>query len=704
LLTSPGPWSSQGSARGRLPRRRARWRWGYLGRIETDPYDEALRATDWWGRSPLYGVIGAALALVVLVLAGCSADVGETQATESAVRAPTERSLTGVSFASDVQPVVEEVCARCHTGDGPGAVHVAMDTAGEIAANAFDIGTVVSVGEMPPWPASDLGPAYERDWSLDEDQIDAIVRWSAVDGPLDVDPAMAIVPVHGPIALEDFDAELRPAKGYDGTAFQPDEYRCYVYDPGLSAEAFVEAYEFVPDQTEVVHHAIGYLIPGSRMDRANELSAQDSQDGWSCFGGSGLGVNDIFLGWAPGQTATEFEVGSGLHMGAGDFMVLQVHYHFEVDAPPDQSALRLRWVDDATDVEEIVVGQYFAPAEIPCSEQEEGPLCDREAAMARALDRYGAQGVQADFILALCGQDPNVVGRLSEQGVASGSCDQPVNNPGHLVSVLGHAHELGRSFRMTLNPGRPDERILLDIPNWSFDWQFAYEPVEDIELRVGDTVRVECTWDRTLRDPVLEPAYVFWADGTDDEMCFATLVTSGGDRSRDAGAPVDLLGLFDASTRACVQGGVRAEPDGEGLATVLLSCLDPSVVADTTVDTIGAFFGVGLTGDLRECLSAAYARPGPLGDLIDAYLSPLDDDLVAAAAALFGDCAKLGSVIAGALPQLELSAETVACLDDNGRGDVEDIFTRSLRGLAPRLPTVVLSCLSPDEIGNLSGG
>ena len=63
-----------------------------------------------------------------------------------------------------------------------------------------------------------------------------------------------------------------------------------------------------------------------------------------------------------------------------------------------------------------------------------------------------------------------------------------------------------------------------------------------------------------------------------------------------------------------------------------------------------------------------------------------------------------GSVIAGALPQLELSAETVACLDDNGRGDVEDIFTRSLRGLAPRLPTVVLSCLSPDEIGNLAGG
>ena len=68
-------------------------------------------------------------------------------------------------------------------------------------------------------------------------------------------------------------------------------------------------------------------------------------------------------------------------------------------------------------------------------------------------------------------------------------------------------------------------RVLLDIPVWDFDWQLIYEPTESIVIDRGDTIRIECTWDRALRDPLLEPAYVLWADGTDDEMCFSTVVT-----------------------------------------------------------------------------------------------------------------------------------------------------------------------------------
>lgn len=60
---------------------------------------------------------------------------------------------------------------------------------------------------------------------------------------------------------------------------------------------------------------------------------------------------------------------------------------------------------------------------------------------------------------------------------------------------------------------------------WDFDWQFIYEPTDSIVISRGDTIRVECTWDRALRDPELEPAYVLWADGTNDEMCFSTIVT-----------------------------------------------------------------------------------------------------------------------------------------------------------------------------------
>ena len=48
-------------------------------------------------------------------------------------------------------------------------------------------------------------------------------------------------------------------------------------------------------------------------------------------------------------------------------------------------------------------------------------------------------------------------------------------------------------------------------------------PRRRAELDDDDVVLLECGWDRSRRDPSLEPAYILWADGTNDEMCFATI-------------------------------------------------------------------------------------------------------------------------------------------------------------------------------------
>ena len=53
-------------------------------------------------------------------------------------------------------------------------------------------------------------------------------------------------------------------------------------------------------------------------------------------------------------------------------------------------------------------------------------------------------------------------------------------------------HELGLSIRLTLNPDTENERILLDIPDWDFQWQFNYHPIESIILKDGDIIRVDC--------------------------------------------------------------------------------------------------------------------------------------------------------------------------------------------------------------------
>ena len=93
--------------------------------------------------------------------------------------------------------------------------------------------------------------------------------------------------------------------------------------------------------------------------------------------------------------------------------------------------------------------------------------------------------------------------------------------------------------------GTPQEKVLLDIPRWDFDWQYNYPVADDVELHKGDTIRVECAWDRHLAAqdvnslkngagdstlnayPNFQPQshYVTWAEGTEDEMCFSTIST-----------------------------------------------------------------------------------------------------------------------------------------------------------------------------------
>lgn len=429
------------------------------------------------------------------------------------------------TFEAGIMPILQATCAQCHTGSGPGTQRVRLETAQQVADNASDIALLVGSGLMPPWPASPLSVPFHHDWSLNAAEIEAVRAWHEAGAPLDLDPATGIVAVQDEVSLPEVDRELIPAVGFDGDPSDGDEYRCMIYDPELTEETWLLGFEFVPDQADVVHHAIGYRIPASQRDRADQKDAAATDGGgWTCFGGSGLGFDEIFVGWAPGQVATRFPEGSGLRLEPGEFLVIQIHYHFDIDAPEDWSSIRLDFAEDGRELDEVYLEPLLAPAEIPCTAGEEGPLCDREAALAANVDAYGLRGAPADFILARCGQSAADFAAMTD-GTASSSCDTPITYDASIVSVLGHMHELGKSFRMTLNPGRADELVLLDIPEWDFDWQFNYNLAVDVALEPGDEVRIECSWDRSLRDPDLEPAYVLWADGTDDEMCFATMVT-----------------------------------------------------------------------------------------------------------------------------------------------------------------------------------
>ena len=92
-------------------------------------------------------------------------------------------------------------------------------------------------------------------------------------------------------------------------------------------------------------------------------------------------------------------------------------------------------------------------------------------------------------------------------------------------------HLLGRSLKLILNPGTPEEKNILNVENYNFDDQSSTILKTPIAVKAGDTIRVECTFDPTLRQKIpqlksLEPRYITWGEGSSDEMCLGVIAAA----------------------------------------------------------------------------------------------------------------------------------------------------------------------------------
>lgn len=442
-----------------------------------------------------------------------------------------------VSFAQHIQPILERSCVSCHGPEQAGSDHVVLATAADAAAQADGIASYTAARLMPPWPASTQSVPFLGDVTLSIGEIDAIAAWLNEGASLDVAATTPLVSDSPPFYLENPEIVMTSSGGaYAGDYGAVDDYRCLIFEPGNTESEWIVGSHFLPDVTEVVHHGIITLASQELRAQAAWLDESATGPGWTCYGGTGLQTNEggrlqRLGGWAPGGQPARLPDGYALALDPGDFVIVQIHYHYDGIAPADLSQFQL---DLASDEEIAAVGgefaqltgaRYLGPAEIPCYAGDTEPLCNRDAAVERVRSLYGDFiGGLSNYFLWNCDATPSDFADMTD-GRAWSSCDLPVENPGLITSVSGHMHELGASIRLTLNPGEEDERVLLDIPDWDFEWQLGYRPVEDIVIDSDDTIRIECSWDRE-NAPYEAVGYVLWADGTGDEMCYSSITTA----------------------------------------------------------------------------------------------------------------------------------------------------------------------------------
>ena len=469
--------------------------------------------------------------------AGTVNDAGTTSSTEATtsdtLTSDTATSGTAISFANDVQPVLEENCVSCHSGTGPGTTHLVMESAGDVTTIADFMAFRVEAGEMPPAPLSGLQEiAYQFDLEMTPEDRQTIIDWAAGGGELDVAEDTSLTATSQTFPPIDADLVLAADGPYPGSD-KLDDYRCRIIDPEFTDTSWVTSIETRIDESRVLHHSIISILPADLRADADALDGADGAPGWNCQTVSQVGGEFLssVAGWAPGTGPITLPEGTGIQMDAGDTFVVQWHYHYDSEPLPDNSGLAIEIADDA---EVAAAGGALAPArysnlvgpaEIPCASFESGPLCDRDAAVERIAEEFGFQStLLPEVINRRCGVTPEDFAHFTD-GVASSSCDLPAP-VGQVISMTPHMHELGSTYRLTLNPDTPEEQVLIDIDQWDFDWQLGYYPEEALTFDDDDVLRLECGWDRSLWPAGLESRYIVWADGTQDEMCFTGLAVS----------------------------------------------------------------------------------------------------------------------------------------------------------------------------------
>ncbi|HEV7526737.1 MAG TPA: YceI family protein [Acidimicrobiia bacterium] len=461
----------------------------------------------------------------------------------TAIAAPASapRVKDSPSFASVIMPALQANCASCHNPGEVGAAHWSLETAADAAKISDGIGSVVDAGYMPPWPASPHGVALMNSKRLDQPTIDAIVKWAHAGGPLDVSATTRITPKGGPpVPAPRRDVVLPMPEAYAGSLSVPNDYRCFVLDPKVTKKTYLTGYSVTPDKRAEIHHVQLFQIDKSQVVEGRKISGADGKPGWSCYGTVELrsterhnplrhevpgftGQAGLIAGWVPGQDPVIFPNHSGIMMLPGDALVLQVHYHYDSTPVPDRTSVAIQTDPGSAKFKTIDIINPIAPVEIPCMPgQASAPLCDRNAALADDVRLYGGIGAGAESgLLGLCGKQYTDLAATFHNGIASSSCEYTVAESGTIVSVFGHEHTLGKTFRMTLDPGTPNSKMLLDIPTWNFSWQMNYGLAKPLHVNAGQKIRMDCSWDRSI-EPNRSPKYIVFAEGTEDEMCFGT--------------------------------------------------------------------------------------------------------------------------------------------------------------------------------------
>lgn len=376
-------------------------------------------------------------------------------------------AFSAPTFSDDVAPIVFRSCTSCHRPGQAGPFP--LTSYEEVKKRGRLLVAVTESRYMPPWHAEPGDVAFVDARRLSDAELATLKVWVDAGMP-EGDPSRtpALPKYAEGWELGEPDLAIRMDEPFTVPADGPDIYEYFVMDIPITEKKYVRAIEFMPQARPVVHHILGFLVPGDQVE---------SRKGRG-FGGLTNDRNRV-LTWAVGTNPRLLPDDVAIPVEPGMKMIVQTHFHPTGKEETELSKIGLHFSDEPPTRQYIEV------------------------------------------------QVPPSFGEISGVRIPAGSDSYTLRETFTLpvdvraFSTFAHAHYLGKAFDLTAT--LPDgERVrILDIDNYDFAWQELYNLADPLVLPAGTKLESVVRWDNTLNNsanPYNPPQTVHWGPFSEDEM------------------------------------------------------------------------------------------------------------------------------------------------------------------------------------------
>ncbi len=364
-----------------------------------------------------------------------------------------------ISYSETIAPILVQKCADCHRAGGIGPF--AMNSHAMVQGFSPMIRETILTKRMPPWHADPEVGSFAHDMSLSVEQEQALVRWIEAGAPRGdgPDPLEDVAPQDSAWALGEPDLII-DLPSFVVPATGTLDYQNFEVPSPLEESVWVRAVQIIPGERQVVHHAIATVGPPSMSTNGDSSNAL---------------MMPQLMTFVPGNDLYEYPEGTGLYIPEGSSFYTQMHY--------------TTYGREATD--QTRIGLYFA---------------DKEP--EHVLQHYSIVNPNLRIPAGAAEHEEAAYFQLQRDAV--------------IYALFPHAHYRGRASSFSFRYPDGTEELVLNSPNYDFNWQRYFQFEEPKEVPAGTKIIHRTVYDNSANNPSNpDPEIVVrWGEQTWEEMLY----------------------------------------------------------------------------------------------------------------------------------------------------------------------------------------